>query len=165
MISAALFRQTKSAAPCELDISLSKSIADWQYISELTPLEQIISGDAAYYNFYQTKDQRFVSLAAIEPKFWRAFCEAVDHREWVTRQKEKLPQSQLMADVAKLFAAHTLSEWQEILKGVDCCFEPVIDFNALREKVCYNAENNKMAIAGQSSNELQMVNADNLYWA
>ncbi len=163
MISAALYRQTKSGVPCELDISLSQAVADWQYISELLPLQQIISGDAAYYNFYQTKDQQFISLAAIEPKFWRAFCEVVGQSDWVVRQSEKLPQRQLMADVAKVIATQTLAEWQEILRGVDCCFEPVIDFNALQEKVCYKAENNH-TIAGQSSVQLQLMDANKLHW-
>jgi crotonobetainyl-CoA:carnitine CoA-transferase CaiB-like acyl-CoA transferase len=36
-----------------------------------------------------------------------------------------MPQTALIAEVAALFEAKTLSEWNALLGAVDCCFEPV----------------------------------------
>lgn len=154
MISAALYQQLKTAKGCELDISLSQSIADWQYIAAPGELRKLISGDIAYYNFYQTRDHHFISLAAIEPKFWQAFCEAVDQQDWVPRHAEALPQKKLIADLVRLFASQPLSAWLALLDKVDCCFEPVVKFDELDQQEDRD----------QSLPDLQFINADNINW-
>ncbi len=68
------------------------------------PESTYLNGGAAYYRVYGTQDGRHVMLGAVEPKFWRTFCEAAERRQWIERQDEPLPQTALIADVAAYFA-------------------------------------------------------------
>ena len=128
-ILAALLGRERTSKGAFLDISLCESALSWQYLGlQDGPPGQarlILTGGAAYYNIYLTADRRFVSLAPLEPKFWHAFCGAVEHPDWVARQSEPLPQEALTGQLQEMFASRPLEYWQDKLKDVDCCFEPI----------------------------------------
>jgi crotonobetainyl-CoA:carnitine CoA-transferase CaiB-like acyl-CoA transferase len=119
---------------CHIDCSIAESPLPWSQWA-LTALtrpghevkrgEGFLTGGAAFYQIYRTKDGRFVSLGALEDKFWANFCAAVGRPDWTARQWETMPQTALIAEVAALFEVKTLSEWNALLGAVDCCFEPV----------------------------------------
>ena len=162
LVSAALYRQQNTGKGCELDISLSQSVADWQYLSAADSIGHLIGGGAAYYNFYQTKDGQYVSLAAIEPKFWRAFCEVVDRPEWIIEQKASFPQIALIAKLGGFFKTHTLRHWQLLLDRVDCCFEPVIRHDLFKTNKTTSNKERRASDAVHS--ELQFLQPDKVYW-
>jgi alpha-methylacyl-CoA racemase len=91
------------------------------------PEETYLNGGAAYYHVYAAADRRHVVLGAVEAKFWRGFCEAAGHPEWIARQNETLPQHALIADVAAFFAALPLAECTSRFAVADCCVTPVLD--------------------------------------
>lgn len=137
MILAALLGRERSGRGVFLDISLTESILNWQYVGLLQPPDSgntqreqlLLNGGAACYNIYATADRKFVALAALENKFWKAFCLRVEHPEWIARQDEPLPQKTLIAELISLFAGHTQQQWQAILAESDCCFEPIPECN------------------------------------
>ena len=119
-----------------LDVSIAEAVLPWQMLAFTSERREgfamgrgaaLLNGGAAFYHLYETSDARFVSLGAIEPKFWADFCTAVDKPDWIARQAEPLPQDDLIAEVAALFAARSLREWVETLDAVDCCFEAIHD--------------------------------------
>ena len=67
------------------------------------PETTYLNGGAAYYRVYTTRDGRHVMLGAVEPKFWRAFCEIAAQPDWIGRQQERLPQTALIQDLAAIF--------------------------------------------------------------
>ncbi|MBC7248722.1 MAG: CoA transferase [Anaerolineae bacterium] len=75
----------------------------------------------ANYNVYRTRDGRYMTLGALEVKFWRAFCQAVGREDWIERQDD----DRLVGEVQALFATRTLAEWEELFTGQDVCCEPV----------------------------------------
>lgn len=94
------------------------------------PSRELLTGQFACYNVYKTSDDRYISLGALEPQFWVAFCEAVEREDWIEVQYaggER--QEQLIAEVGEMFQAHTREEMLEFLKDVDCCCEPVNNFD------------------------------------
>ncbi len=122
---AALYQQEKTGQGCYLDISLVEPLLAWQYLAENKAESRQITGDAAYYNIYETADNRFITLAALELTFWSAFCTAVNKPEWVNRQADPMPQASLIEALSLLFGLQGLSHWQTVFEGVDCCFEPI----------------------------------------
>ncbi len=93
------------------------------------PGDDILNHGFACYNLYRTKDGRYMSLGAIEPQFWEAFCTAAGHPEWSRadyfepgRHQEELQQA-----VASLFLTKTQAEWVAHLSRADCCCEPVLN--------------------------------------
>ncbi len=87
-----------------------------------------LNGGAHYYNVYRTKDDKFLSVAAIEPWFWNNLCEALNRADLVPfqssggRQQEEI--SKLLTDT---FQTHTRDEWFEILKDRDISVGKVYD--------------------------------------
>ena len=74
-----------------------------------------------------------MALAALESKFWSAFCTAVGHPEWEPRQYAP-DQPQLAAELAALFASQPMAHWQKLLENCDCCCEPVSTLEGLRQQ-------------------------------
>lgn len=119
-----------------VDVSLAETALAWQAWgltaaalgAEPSREAALLNGGAAYYRIYRTRDGRFVTLGAIEPDFWRNFCEAVGRPEWIPRQANPLPQSALIAEVAALFETGTRAEWDGRLGRVDCCYQAVLDY-------------------------------------
>jgi crotonobetainyl-CoA:carnitine CoA-transferase CaiB-like acyl-CoA transferase len=131
-ILAALLERGRSGRGHYLDIALNESILAWQYPGLIGggasrgEASGLLLGGAACYNLYTTADRRWVALAALEQKFWRRFCNAVGRDDWIDRQCEPLPQSELIQSLQKLFASRSLNHWLERLSKVDCCFEAVL---------------------------------------
>lgn len=82
----------------------------------------LLSGAMPFYDLYPTSDGRYVALAAIEAKFWKAFCTAVDKPEWVGRHFDL----GLRPELEALFAAHTFDHWTDFAQRHECCLEPVL---------------------------------------
>lgn len=132
-----LFRQARTGQGAFLDVSLMETVLAWQ-AGSLTQArrggaprreEALLNGGAACYRVYTCADGRFAALGALEPPFWRAFCKTVGRPAWIERQHEPFPQTDLIAEVAALFASADLAHWQRVLDGVDCCFQPVLSFD------------------------------------
>jgi alpha-methylacyl-CoA racemase len=88
--------------------------------------EELLNGGAARYRVYPTADGKFVTLGAVEPKFWAAFCEAAGRPDWTPRFDEPLPQTGLIEEVAAFFAGMNQAEAIARLEPADCCFAPVL---------------------------------------
>ncbi len=86
-----------------------------------------MSGRFACYQVYPTADGRWVSLGALEPKFWAALCRALGHPEWIPRQYDPDPavQAGLVAGLTERFGRRTLAEWERFAEEHDVCLEPV----------------------------------------
>lgn len=94
------------------------------------PSGELLTGQFACYNVYRTSDGRYISLGALEPHFWVAFCEAVERDDWIEDQYATGERTEeLIEEVRELFCAHTREEMAEFLKDVDCCCEPVNNFD------------------------------------
>jgi len=86
-----------------------------------------LNGGAAYYRSYRCADGGHVTLGAIEPKFWRAFCLAAERPDWIARQAEPLPQHALAAEVQARIATWPRDECVARFGAADCCLSPVLD--------------------------------------
>lgn len=89
-----------------------------------------LNGGAAYYNIYKTADGAHIVVGAVEPKFWRAFCEAADSPEWIARQDEPMPQNALITDIAKQIASMSLSECRKRFANDACCVSAILEIDA-----------------------------------
>ncbi|HEY7954188.1 MAG TPA: CaiB/BaiF CoA-transferase family protein [Polyangia bacterium] len=88
---------------------------------------ELLNGGAACYGVYRTKDGRFLSVGALEPKFYSAFNQAIgrpcDHSELVGGPKE---QARVRGEIQAILETRTRDEWEEIFAGYDACVEPVL---------------------------------------
>ena len=80
---------------------------------------------AHYYNIYRTKDNRFLTVGTIEPKFWQRFCDLIACPELEKRQFDFAHETELKQIVADKIAAKTQKEWLELIGGAEFCVTPV----------------------------------------
>jgi crotonobetainyl-CoA:carnitine CoA-transferase CaiB-like acyl-CoA transferase len=79
------------------------------------------------YRPYECKDG-WVTLGALEPKFFQAFCRGVGHEDLIEKQFER-PGSQAHAQLVEIFRSRTRAEWQAFASAHDCCLEPVLELD------------------------------------
>jgi crotonobetainyl-CoA:carnitine CoA-transferase CaiB-like acyl-CoA transferase len=83
-----------------------------------------LAGGLLCYRPYRCADG-WVALGALEPKFWRAWCEGTGREDLVERQFEPVG-SAVHAEVEAVFAGRTRAEWAAFNDEHDCCLEPVL---------------------------------------
>jgi crotonobetainyl-CoA:carnitine CoA-transferase CaiB-like acyl-CoA transferase len=89
--------------------------------------DEPLTGGIAPYNTYATKDGRAVALAALEPKFWMAFCAGVGLEASLEALVPGPHQAALKATLTALFATRSRDEWAAFGAQHDCCLEPVLE--------------------------------------
>jgi crotonobetainyl-CoA:carnitine CoA-transferase CaiB-like acyl-CoA transferase len=89
--------------------------------------ELTLNGGKACYEIYRTKDNRYISVGALEYKFWKSFCKVIDKEELIEQLDEPLEQQRLMKqEVQEAIHQKTLEEWLELFEGIDACVSPVL---------------------------------------
>ena len=94
------------------------------------PLERgegFISGELPCYNIYEASDGRYMSLGALEEKFWFTFCDAAARPD--LKEKHILTGDAAKAareEVATLFRSQPQSYWIALGEEHDCCLAPVL---------------------------------------
>jgi crotonobetainyl-CoA:carnitine CoA-transferase CaiB-like acyl-CoA transferase len=86
-----------------------------------------LAGSLVCYRPYEASDG-WVTLGALEPKFWAAWCRGVEREDLVGRQFEA-PGSETHREVQAIFASRTRAEWTAFAAQHDCCLEPVLDLD------------------------------------
>jgi crotonobetainyl-CoA:carnitine CoA-transferase CaiB-like acyl-CoA transferase len=85
-----------------------------------------LTGGAAYYNTYETKDDRAIAIACNEPKFFRNLCEVLGVPELAEQQLTDMAgQRRNKRILQDEFRKRTLDEWMAVLADKDIPIAPV----------------------------------------
>jgi crotonobetainyl-CoA:carnitine CoA-transferase CaiB-like acyl-CoA transferase len=98
-----------------------------------------LSGALICYRPYACADG-WVTLGALEPKFWQAWCRGVGREDLIEKQFER-PGSSAHDEVERIFATRTREEWQAFAGDHDCCLEPVLELDEALESELVQARN------------------------
>jgi len=89
----------------------------------------MLDGGAPFYNNYETRDGRFVSISAIEPEFYDQMVELLGLPvDELPKRWDRDGWPAWRAWFRDLFLTRTRDEWCALLEGTDICFAPVLDF-------------------------------------
>jgi crotonobetainyl-CoA:carnitine CoA-transferase CaiB-like acyl-CoA transferase len=134
-ILAALVRRGATGEGGFVDASMTEAVlgmlalqlgSAWARGAPLRRGAEGLTGGAACYRIYRTSDDRFVALGALEPHFFRRFCEAAGRPELAARQGEdggRGPVEELEA----LFATRTRAAWVALGRDHDVCLTAVLE--------------------------------------
>ena len=87
----------------------------------------ILDSGAHFYECYETKDGKYVSIASIEPKFYAELLQLTGlEGEALPEQMDRDTWPAMKTRLAKVFKAKSRDEWCEIMEGSDVCFAPVL---------------------------------------
>jgi alpha-methylacyl-CoA racemase len=84
----------------------------------------------SFYDYYQTSDNRYLSIGSLEPQFFQVLCQTLGDDELLTlaNQQDSETQKALRAKLDTIIATKTLAQWREIFKDREACVEPVLTF-------------------------------------
>jgi crotonobetainyl-CoA:carnitine CoA-transferase CaiB-like acyl-CoA transferase len=123
-----------------IDISMTDGAISWlsihagKYFADKlipAPGKMLLSGEFPCYQVYPTKDKKYITIGALEPKFWRNFCLAISREDLIECQFATGEEGEkIIREIQNIFLAKTQKEWLENLEGLEVCYGPV---NTLEE--------------------------------
>jgi crotonobetainyl-CoA:carnitine CoA-transferase CaiB-like acyl-CoA transferase len=86
-----------------------------------------LSGRYACYQIYETKDGRYLSLGALEHKFWENACRVLGREDFIGKCFNDDAQEEMIAAFREIFKTRTAAEWLAAFENVDTCVALVND--------------------------------------
>lgn len=96
------------------------------------------AGQGAKYQYYETRDRKFVLFCGMEHKFWRNFCRAVGREDLAGRTVDKFNfdwglEADLRRELQKIFHTRTQAEWVQLAVEHDIALGPAHSAEDFRE--------------------------------
>src|SRR5918912_3980796 len=135
-ILAALRERDRSGEGQLVDVSMADGTLSWlamlaaRYLADgAVPRRGALDlgGGLVCYRAYRCADG-WITIGALEPKFWAAFCRGVGREDLIAGQFEP-PGSEAHRAVEAVVAARTRAEWTAFAAEHDCCLEPVLELH------------------------------------
>ncbi|MFV8830502.1 CaiB/BaiF CoA transferase family protein [Alkalihalobacterium sp. APHAB7] len=134
----ALFERYKSGKGQFIDISMLDGSLSWlqtvlpNFLATKEESERgqsVLNGGRACYEVYETKDARYLSVGALEPKFWVEFCKTIEREDLIPHlEAPLLQQNKMKVEIQTIIQQRTLQEWLDLFDGVDACVAPILNF-------------------------------------
>ena len=133
ILAAVLYRNNTGNGQ-HIDISMMDGIVPFNamigagaIVNGVDPVREgeILNGGSLY-DFYETKDGRYISFGGLEPKFFSAFCDTIGCPDLIDGGVMPKNIDQVKARVRKIIKAKSMDEWEASFKNVDACVEPVL---------------------------------------
>lgn len=89
----------------------------------------LLDGGAPFYTTYRTKDNKWLSVGAIEPQFYEELLRVLAVDPTMYPQFELVRWPEFKSAFQELFAQKTLQEWTSLFHDADACVEPVLEYD------------------------------------
>lgn len=132
----ALFEREQSGRGQFVDIAMLDGVISW--LQTILPGvlsgntqpkrgEQQLDGGRACYAVYETKDSRYMSVGALEPKFWKGFCNVIGRQDFIPLIEAPLhEQYRLKYEIQMIMSQKTQREWIAEFANVEACVTPLL---------------------------------------
>jgi crotonobetainyl-CoA:carnitine CoA-transferase CaiB-like acyl-CoA transferase len=124
-ILAALVDRHRTGKGRRLEVSMTDVMRSWATIplaAARTGQGMELTGRLPCYHVYQVADG-FLTVAALEPRFWLNFCRAIGCEDLSTRQADP----DAVEEVARVLRPRTRAEWMAHFGDSDVCVEPCLE--------------------------------------
>lgn len=130
----ALYAREKTGQGQYIDISMTDGMLGFlglpNYFSALTGkqprvADTLLSHRYGCYNTYQTKDGRFISIGAVENRFWKILCDQFQRSDYISLQYDEEKREEIIAFLRQQFLTKTLAEWENELEKLEVCYTKV----------------------------------------
>ncbi len=134
-ILAALVQRDSTGEGTYLDVSVADGVLALMALNvdeflavgvEPGPGHGLLTGRYACYAAYECADGKWLTVAAVEPRFWANLCKAVGLAKWIKHQTDDAVQDEVRADLAAAFGTRTRDAWVAELGPTDTCVAPVL---------------------------------------
>ncbi|XP_069137807.1 alpha-methylacyl-CoA racemase-like [Argopecten irradians] len=134
-IAMALFERSVSGKGQVIDSNMvegSAYVGTWLFSSRAMPIwgkergDNVLDGGSAFYDTYETKDGKYVSVGPLEPQFFNDLVKGLGMSEEVSQFDDP---AEMRQKFKKVFLLKTRDEWDVVFDGLDACYSPVLDYN------------------------------------
>jgi len=136
ILTALLGREHNGGLGQYLDVAMSDGLMT---LLNLYGSEYLASGrmynpseNVPWYRVYETKDGKYVTVGAVEPKFWEGFCQLIGRTDFIPIQNDPEHQTRMIKEIADIIITKTQAEWVQVIGDKDICFSPV---NEMKEAI------------------------------
>jgi alpha-methylacyl-CoA racemase len=109
------------------------------------PSPRHLTGGAPCYSIYASADGRWLTVAALEPKFWERLCDLIDRPDLAGRQYDH----ETFDELAAIFSGRPLAAWLELFEHEDVCVGPVLTLEEAAAELGTNPESTPAPALGQ----------------
>jgi alpha-methylacyl-CoA racemase len=89
--------------------------------------DNVVDGGAPHYGTYETADGKYVAVGAMEPKFYAALVAVLGlDPTTLPDRDDRANWPEMRTIFATAFRSRTRAEWEELMRGRDACFSPVL---------------------------------------
>jgi alpha-methylacyl-CoA racemase len=165
-ILAALVRRASTGEGCYLDVSVTDGVLALMALqiddhlatgATVGPRQSLLTGRYACYDVYRTADDRWLTVAAIEPRFWANLCQALGLERWTPHQLDDAAQPAIRADLAARFATRSRDAWIAELADQDTCVAPVLGVDELARDPQLSARHAFAVARGPGGTEVRQL--------
>lgn len=91
-------------------------------------MEQQVLNGGSFYDYYRSRDGRWLSVGSLEPVFMQQLCQALGRPELAAQGLSPLPEQQraLKQALQIEFEKHDFAQLCQLFAGLDACVEPVL---------------------------------------
>jgi crotonobetainyl-CoA:carnitine CoA-transferase CaiB-like acyl-CoA transferase len=139
----ALFHRQRTGEGQHVDISMMDAAIGFMNIpfTDMRDLGQpmqrgqmALTGQFPFYNVYETRDGRYITLAAVEPRFWERICQVMGCEQYSKNHIcSGARREEIFRYLRERFKTKTQQEWYEVFKNEDVCFAKVLKLSEVHD--------------------------------
>lgn len=120
--------------------------------------EGVLNG-GGFYDYYETKDCRYIAVGGLEPAFMKTLCDVLERPDLISvgLSQKKSDQNTFKAFLKDCFKTHDYPYWLDLFQRVDACVEPVLSFAESAEHPQIQARNMVIEVARSDGSMQQQI--------
>ena len=155
----ALFAREKTGKGQYIDISMTDGMVAFlpialyfQQLSGKDPAraDALLSHRYACYNTYESADGRFLSIGAVENRFWKRLCDHLGVAEYAVLQYDDRHRKEILDFMRTTFKSKTLDEWDAELAHLEICWGRVQTFSEMFDDPLFREREMILQLEGKS---------------
>jgi crotonobetainyl-CoA:carnitine CoA-transferase CaiB-like acyl-CoA transferase len=162
----ALFHREKTGKGQYIDISMTDGMVaflpmalHFQQMTGKDPRrgDAILSHRYACYNTYETADGRFLSIGAVENRFWKRLCEHLGVTEYATLQYDDSRREEILDFMRSTFKSKTIDEWDAELAHLEICWGKVQTFSEVLDDPLFREREMILELQGKTGKKQSAI--------
>ena len=116
-----------------------------------------VDGGAPFYNMYETRDGKIITIGSMEPWFYANLCRALNCEQYLTDQYNHAKWPEMQERFTQVFKTRTRDEWWELLTKADICAGRMLTLDELENDPQILARNMIVEVETPSCEKVKQV--------